>query len=51
MNFHPVSYVKSHPVATIVTLAGGMMVGPWLTATLASKTGISISLPVAGNNN
>lgn len=47
---HPISYVKSHPTATVVTLAAGMVVGPWLTATLARITGVGISLPTVGGN-
>jgi hypothetical protein len=46
---HPISYVKAHPTATVVTLALGMMVGPWLLNTIGSKTGININLPSYGN--
>lgn len=45
----PISYVKSHPAATIITFALGMMVGPWVTGTLARTTGVGINLPTVGN--
>jgi hypothetical protein len=46
---HPISYIKAHPAATVITLAAGMMVGPWLLGTVQSKTGISVSLPTYGS--
>jgi predicted membrane protein len=45
---HPISYVKAHPMATIVTFAAGMIVGPWLLNTVGSKTGVNLSLPTVG---
>ena len=48
MSPHPISYVKAHPGATVITFALGMMVGPWLLGTIGSKTGISLSLPNVG---
>ena len=45
----PISYVKSHPTATVVTFAAGMIVGPWLLATLGRTTGVNISVPTVGN--
>lgn len=46
---HPISYVKTHPGATVVTFALGMMVGPWLLNMLGSKTGVNINLPSYGS--
>jgi hypothetical protein len=48
---HPISYVRAHPAATVVTFALGMMVGPWLLGTIGSKTGINVNLPTYGSNN
>jgi predicted membrane protein len=45
---HPISYVKAHPMATVVTFAAGMIVGPWLLNTVGSRTGVNISLPTVG---
>lgn len=45
----PISYVKSHPTATVVTFALGMVVGPWLLGTVARTTGVNVSLPTVGN--
>jgi hypothetical protein len=46
---HPISFIKGHPVATVSLLAAGMILGPWLTATLAKTTGVDISLPSVGS--
>lgn len=45
---HPISFVKAHPVATVVTFAAGMIVGPWLLGQLGSRTGVNIGLPTVG---
>jgi predicted membrane protein len=45
---HPISYVKAHPMATVLTFAAGMIVGPWLLNTVGSRTGVNISLPTVG---
>ena len=45
---HPISYVKAHPAATVVTFAAGMIVGPWLLNMVGSRTGVNISLPTVG---
>lgn len=45
---HPVSFVKAHPLATVVIFASGMIVGPWLLNTVGSKTGVNVSLPTIG---
>jgi predicted membrane protein len=47
---HPISYVRMHPVATVVTFAAGMIVGPWLLNAVGSKTGVNVSLPTIGGN-
>jgi hypothetical protein len=47
---HPISYVKAHPAATVVTFALGMMVGPWLLSSIGNKTGIHIHLPSYGGS-
>lgn len=46
----PISYVKSHPAATVLTFAAGMVVGPWLLGTIGRTTGVNVSLPTVGNN-
>lgn len=48
MAFRPIGYVKAHPAATVVTFAAGMIIGPWLFATIGGKTGVNISLPTVG---
>lgn len=48
---HPVSFVKAHPLATVVTFAAGMMAGPWLFNTLGTRTGVQVNLPTLGNGN
>jgi predicted membrane protein len=45
---HPITFVKAHPVGTVVTFAAGMMIGPWLLNMLGGKTGININLPQYG---
>lgn len=45
---HPISFVKAHPLATVVLLATGYMVVPALTGAIAGKTGINVSLPQPG---
>ena len=47
---HPLSYIKAHKGATVVTFAAGMMIGPWLLNMLNSKTGVGISLPSYGSS-
>lgn len=47
MAVRPVSFVKQHPVATVVLLATGYMVVPAITGFLGAKTGVGISLPQA----
>jgi hypothetical protein len=46
---HPITFVKNHPVGTVVTFAAGMIVGPWLLNLVGAKTGVSVSLPTVGN--
>ena len=45
---HPISYVKTHPTATIVTFLAGMVLGPWALGFVQSKTGVGVNLPVVG---
>jgi hypothetical protein len=45
---HPVSFVKQHPVATIVLLGLGYMVVPATLGFIGGKTGVNVSLPQAG---
>jgi hypothetical protein len=49
MAFRPISYVKAHPLATIVTAAAGMVVGPWVLGVLGRSTGVGVNLPTVGN--
>jgi hypothetical protein len=48
MAIRPISYVKTHPAATVVTFAAGMMIGPWLFGAIGNRTGVNISLPTVG---
>lgn len=49
MSPRPISYVKAHPWATVLTFGGGMVFGPWLLGTTARLTGVRLSLPSYGN--
>jgi predicted membrane protein len=42
---HPVSFVKAHPVGVLVSMAAGMVIGPWLLGTLGRVSGVNVSLP------
>lgn len=46
---HPISYVKAHPVATLITAALGMAIGPSLLSMVGSKTGVNVTIPQYGN--
>lgn len=46
----PFSYVKSHKMATVVTFAAGMMIGPWLLGVVNNATGVGVSLPTVGGS-
>lgn len=48
MAVKPISFVKAHPVATVVLLGAGYMVIPWTLGQLSSRTGVNISLPQPG---
>ena len=50
MAVRPISYVKAHPAATVITFAAGAMAGQWLLGMIGSKTGVSVSLPSFGSN-
>jgi hypothetical protein len=43
-----VSFIKSHPMATVVLLATGYMVIPWTLGKISSNTGVNINLPQPG---
>ena len=45
---HPITYVKNHPAATVVTFLAGMAVGPWLLSMVSDKTGFSLGVPSYG---
>ena len=44
----PFSFVKAHPVATVVLLATGYIVVPWTLGKVQSVTGVGVSLPQPG---
>jgi len=46
---HPITFVKNHPVGTLVCMAAGMMVGPWALGKIQSTTGIGVNLPKYGS--
>jgi hypothetical protein len=50
MAMRPVSFVKQHPVATIVLLGVGYMVVPWTLGFIGSKTGVNVTLPQPGSS-
>jgi hypothetical protein len=45
----PISFIKAHPLATVVLLATGYMVVPAITSFVGSKTGVSVNLPQPGS--
>jgi hypothetical protein len=46
---HPLSFAKQHPMAVVVNMALGMMVGPAILRMVGSSTGVSVRLPSVGN--
>ena len=44
----PISFVKTHPVATVTLMAAGMIVGPWILGTLGRVSGVNVNLPSVG---
>jgi len=46
---HPITFVKNHPVGVLVSMAAGMVVGPWLLGTVSRTTGVNVNLPTYGN--
>lgn len=46
---HPLSFAKAHPVAVVVNMALGMMIGPWILGRIGGMTGLGISLPSVGS--
>lgn len=47
---HPISFIKTHPVATIALLATGYIVVPWSLGKIQSVTGVGVSLPQPGSS-
>jgi hypothetical protein len=47
---HPVTFVKNHPVGVLVSMAAGMVVGPWLLGMVNSATGVNVNLPSMGSS-
>ena len=45
----PVRFVKQHPLATVVLMGTGMIVGPWILGTVGRVTGVNVNLPSVGN--
>lgn len=46
----PISFVKAHPVATIVLLGLGATVLPATLGFIGGKTGVNLSLPSYGSD-
>ena len=45
---HPISFVKAHPVGVLVSMAAGMIVGPWILGKVNTATGVGVNLPSVG---
>lgn len=45
---HPISFIKAHPVATLVLLGTGYVVVPWGLSKVQGITGVGVTLPQAG---
>jgi hypothetical protein len=45
---NPIGFVKTHPVATVVLMATGMAVGPWILGTVSRTTGVTVRIPTVG---
>jgi hypothetical protein len=45
----PIGYIKAHPLATTITFAAGMVIGPWLMGFVGRTTGVNVSLPTVGD--
>ena len=46
---NPLTFIKNHPLATVVLMGTGMVVGPWVLGTVNRVTGVGVSLPSVGN--
>lgn len=46
---NPMSFVKAHPLATVVLLGAGYMVIPWTLGKISANTGINVTLPQPGS--
>lgn len=42
---HPLTFVKNHPLATVVLLGTGYVLLPWGLNFVQSKTGVGVTLP------
>lgn len=45
---NPMSFVKAHPLATVLLLGTGYVAVPWILGKVSSTTGVNINLPQAG---
>lgn len=46
---HPVTFVKNHPLGVVVSMAAGMVIGPYLLGVVNNLSGVNVSLPRVGN--
>ena len=46
---HPITFVKNHPLGVVVSMAAGMVIGPWVLGMVNSTTGVNVNLPTVGN--
>jgi len=46
----PIRFIKQHPVGVLVSMAAGMIVGPWILSTVGRTTGVNVNLPSYGGN-
>jgi len=47
---HPVTFVKNHPVGVVVSMAAGMVIGPYILNMVNSATGVNVGLPTVGGS-
>jgi hypothetical protein len=45
---HPVTFVKNHPLATVVLLGVGYWAVPAITGFVQNKTGVGVTIPQTG---
>jgi len=46
----PLSFIKAHPLATVLLMGTGMVVGPWILGTVGRVTGVNVNLPSVGGD-